>query len=181
MILQDYLFLVVYLVLLGVMSLITSQYSLKLRGLNNNIKDSEYVIQSIISELRNRAKAQDNRLLDHEVKIEILELKVGKQFIKKYDILSQNDSKHEIERSIEVVKDDNKENIDYSKQLISKQLTETELKVLSYLKGKDYSVKELQLMINRTREHTARILQKLNVEGLIERSERRPYRYKIKS
>ena len=36
-------------------------------------------------------------------------------------------------------------------------------------------------MINRTREHTARILQKLNVEGLIERSERRPYRYKIKS
>jgi len=168
MILQDYLFVIVYLVLLVVMSLVISRYSLKLRGLNNNIKDSEYVIQSIITELRNRAKAQDNRLLDHEVKIEILELKVGKQLSKRYDIVSQNDT----EQVSDVVKDDNKE-ITYSRQL-----TDTELKVLTYLKEKDYSVRELQLVINRTREHTARILQKLNVDGLIERSERRPYRYR---
>jgi predicted transcriptional regulator len=65
---------------------------------------------------------------------------------------------------------------------VLKNLSDTEIEVLSIIEEKgEVSVAEIKDQINKTREHTARLLKKLYDKGYIDRiSNRMPYRYYIR-
>ncbi|MBS7619691.1 MarR family transcriptional regulator, partial [Candidatus Bathyarchaeota archaeon] len=62
------------------------------------------------------------------------------------------------------------------------QLTDTEIEVLEIIDDKgEASVPEIRRRINKTREHTARLLKKLYDKGFIDRSTNTmPYKYHIR-
>ncbi len=63
-----------------------------------------------------------------------------------------------------------------------KNLTDTEIEVLTIIcENGEASVSEIRKQINKTREHTARLLKKLYDKGYIDRnSSRMPYRYYVR-
>jgi DNA-binding MarR family transcriptional regulator len=65
---------------------------------------------------------------------------------------------------------------------VLKNLSDTEIEVLTIIEEKgEVSVAEIKDRINKTREHTARLLKKLYDKGYIDRiSNRMPYRYYIR-
>lgn len=65
---------------------------------------------------------------------------------------------------------------------VLKNLTDTEVEVLSIIEERgEASASEIRRHINKTREHTARLLKKLYDKGYIDRnSSRMPYRYYVR-
>lgn len=66
--------------------------------------------------------------------------------------------------------------------IILEQLTETEIEVLAIIEDKgEASVPEIKNRVNKTREHTARLLKKLYDKGFIDRNTNTmPYKYHIR-
>jgi len=155
--------------------IILSYYLNRIRILNTKIKDSSDVGEKIIIELKHRLSSQDQKIVDLEVNIDIIELKINRfqnqnivQPYIKSKIINKNDYMNNVVSPIQ------------KSQNITK-ITETKERILNSLKQRDYTAIELQNLINKTREHTSRILKELYVNGYIMRKENnRPYIYQLR-
>lgn len=76
---------------------------------------------------------------------------------------------------------ESKENIILEEKGVLSKLTPTEIKVLMVLSSEGAKTsRQIEQVLGKTREHTARLMKKLYVEGYVERnSERLPYVYRI--
>ncbi|MCL4436055.1 MAG: hypothetical protein M1503_08650 [Thaumarchaeota archaeon] len=161
----------------------TSRNLIKARELNSKLEDSSTIVEGIVTELRSRLNSQDGKLMDQEVKTEILELKVARLL---QDPLKSKEAFRRPERYV-------KPEIDVVQQAIERDvtpetvmstkadgLTETEQEILRQISVRNLTTKELQSSLGKTREHTARLLKKLFDAGYIERDEStKPYSYKL--
>ena len=150
------------------MLLVLFYYLSRINKLNKEIKESENIIQIIINELKQRLYSQDQKLLDFDVKLNIIDLRINK-----FPNLDSN----KIINKLANINDKPLVKMISQKELL---LTETEKKILENLSFKDYTANELQLLLNKTREHTSRLLNKLFVEGYITRdNSKKPFVYKL--
>ena len=174
MILIDIYFQLFSIITFILMLLVLFYYLARINKLNREIKESENIIQIIINELKQRLYSQDQKLLDFDVKLNIIDLRMNKfSNLNSNKIINKvnNISNKPLIRMIS-----QKQNIS-QKELL---LTETEKKILENLSFKDYTANELQLLLNKTREHTSRLLNKLFVEGYIIRdNSKKPFVYKL--
>ncbi|OHE55218.1 MAG: hypothetical protein A3K61_01690 [Thaumarchaeota archaeon RBG_16_49_8] len=161
----------------------TSRNLIKAKELNNRLEDSSTIVEGIVTELRTRLNSQDGKLMDQEVKTEILELKVARILqdpIKSRDVLSrlQRMSKPDVD----VVQQGVERDITSLSVTSVKAngLTETEQEILRQISVRNLTTKELQSSLGKTREHTARLLKKLFDAGYIERDQStKPYSYRL--
>jgi len=175
MITVDIYFQLFSIIIFILMLLILVYYLLKISKVNTEIENSKSIIEKILNELRHRLYSQDQKILDLDVKLNIVELRLSK-YSNQLNINNINKSnKIYFKEPIKEVMS-HKENISQ----INMSLTETEEKILNILSYKDYTANELQLSIDKTREHTSRLLNKLFQSGYITRNEnKRPYVYKL--
>jgi predicted transcriptional regulator len=163
-----------------------------------DVTDQQLEISAIVSEFSSRLKRLEEGLVDLKVKLEILDLRVAR---------SQNPSSPEIKPVIHYkgssyavdrapVPQSSVARVD-SSEIVSRvppsnrfpqesanrmKLGNTELEALRLVfegRGK-INAKEIQQKIDRTREHTARMMSGLYREGLVERDvTARPFSYSI--
>jgi len=102
-------------------------YFPKIITLNTRIKESTNIIQNIISELNRRLHNQDKKIIDHEVKLEIIELKLSRLITESPDI--KKDDNINVEKSIssKIYESDSSHNNNKSINL-----NETEKLVINY-------------------------------------------------
>jgi CRP-like cAMP-binding protein len=182
MLIEDVSIILVYITISSI-TIIVLIYLGKLRSLNKQIKESSTIIGGIVSELRNRLNDQDSKIVDQEVKIEILELKVAKLLkesllfstSKATKRIGQEEYRLKPRRDITFQGD-----VEPHRELEVNDLTRTEQDVIRVISNKSYTARELQAVIGKTREHTARLLKKLFEEGYIQRDETvRPFVYRL--
>lgn len=175
MLIVDIYFQLFSVIIFILMFFVLTYYLSKINTLNIKIKDSENIINIIISELKQRLYTQDQKLLDLDVKFNIADLKISK---------FSNQIKDNVTiKSSNVPNNDLLLNVMSQKQNISQKdslLTETEKIILDNLSYKECTTNELQILLKKTREHTSRLLNKLFLEGYITRDDyKKPYVYKL--
>lgn len=160
-------------ILIFLFTIITlSYYLIRLKRVKHEINESSDIISIIINELKQRLTDQDKNIIDQDVKLDILELKINKILKQNIDQLYNNLN---INKNVtDMILTDNKISHDISK------FNKTEELILSSLMKKEYSANELQNIINKTREHTSRLLKNLFNNNIISRDERnKPYIYRL--
>ncbi len=156
MMLEDILLLIIPVVTLLLTLIVLSYYLPRLIKLNNSIQEASDIIGNIVIELRNRMNNQDKKVMDQEVKLEIMELRLIKSLqppLREFSIMKKSIKVEE--EMPEEVKPDNRV-LD-----IKEKLTDTEEEILKILSQREYTATELQVVINKTREHTSRMLKRL--------------------
>ncbi|MDA4112178.1 MAG: hypothetical protein OK439_06530 [Thaumarchaeota archaeon] len=163
-------------------------------------QDNAIEVSAIVSEFGLRLKRLEENLVDQKVKLEILDLRVAKGNPPRPDSRSsvaQTDSSFRtleeepvgrapvvrLEESKIVSRVPSTNRISQvSQDNLEKKLGITEMEALRIVfegRGK-ISAKEIQQKIDRTREHTARMMSSLYREGLVERDvTARPFSYSI--
>lgn len=154
--------------------IILSYYLVRLRILNNKIKDSSDIGEKIIIELKHRLNNQDQKMVDLEVKIDIIELKIDR-------FVNQNITQSYAKPNIADMNRYKKDMISPNRKLQNiTKITETKDKILKSLEQRNYTAIELQNLIHKTREHTSRILKELYLDGYVTRDEiNKPYVYQL--
>jgi len=160
--------------------------------------DYQVEVSAIVTEFNQRLKRLEENLVDQKVKLEIMELRASRlvqsttlrageadieRTIQHHDEL--HDSVINLERpSMEKVAQASGSRIPLQRQSPDqeKKLGVTEVEALRLVfegRGK-ISAKEIQQRIGRTREHTARMMNSLYHDGLVERDvTARPFSYSI--
>lgn len=154
---------------------ILSIYLIRLKRVKYEINESSNIVGIIINELKQRLSIQDKKIVDQEVKIDILELKVNKllrqEMNKSYNNLKDIKLNEKVNDVISIKDKISHDIIKFNK---------TEKIILDSLVNKEYSANELQLKINKTREHTSRLLKNLYNKNIITRDEsNKPYIYRL--
>jgi len=129
-------------------------------NLRKNFKDREelsMVINSIVSEQAKRLNKLEEKIMEVSLKLDLLEIKDKKEIITS-------------QRSQKKIITSNEKN----------DLSPTEREVLELLKEGERSVRDIKVRIKLSREHLARLLKKLYMEGYLERDEsKKPYLYRL--
>ncbi|MCP8317341.1 MAG: hypothetical protein H3Z52_02625 [archaeon] len=197
MALEDVVIVTIASVALFISIVVLTRYLPKIRRITKEQKDASEIIKGVISELHDRLGQQDQKILDQQVRLDVIELKL--------DQLSKGVSKEEKEvikvhevsdtkRILEEIKDllrnlgkseafmpgkiQQKEEVKEIK--ILEELSPTESSVLNLLMEGAQTPKQIQQRIKKSREHTARLMKRLFELGYVIREERKkPYVYEI--
>ncbi|MGQ9469401.1 MAG: winged helix DNA-binding protein [Nitrososphaerales archaeon] len=175
---------------------VLARYLPEIRGITKEQKDASEIVKGVLSELHNRLGQQDQKILDQQVRLDIIELKLdqlskalGKEEKEAVKVHEVSDTK----RILEEVKDLLK-NLGKSEPMPSKiqqkeevkgikileELSPTESLVLKLLMEGAQTPKQIQQRIKKSREHTARLMKRLFELGYVIREEKkRPYVYEI--
>ncbi len=178
---EDVILLVLAAIILTIALITTSRNLIKAKELNSRLEDSSTVVEGIVTELRTRLNNQEGKLMDQEVKTEILELKVARILqdpLKSREVVnrSQRVSKPNVVQQV-VERDITPVPVT---SVNADGLTETEQEILRQISVRNLTTKELQSSLGKTREHTARLLKKLFDAGYIERDQStKPYSYRL--
>ena len=175
MIVIDIYFQLFSVIIFTLMVLVLIYYLVQINKINKEIKNSENIIQRILTELKQRLYNQDQKILDLDVKLNIAELRIGK-FSNLIIEKNVNESKNMFNNK------QTSEMISHMKPVSQKNnlLTITEKEIINNLSYKDCTASDLQVSINKTREHTSRLLNKLFNSGYITRDDsKKPYIYKL--
>jgi len=195
--LEDVVIVTIASVALFISIVVLTRYLPKIRRITKEQKDASEIIKGVISELHDRLGQQDQKILDQQVRLDVIELKL--------DQLSKGVSKEEKEvikvhevsdtkRILEEIKDllrnlgkseafmpgkiQQKEEVKEIK--ILEELSPTESSVLNLLMEGAQTPKQIQQRIKKSREHTARLMKRLFELGYVIREERKkPYVYEI--
>jgi len=163
-----------------------------------SVSDNQVEVSAIVSEFSQRLKRLEENLVDQKVKLEIMELRASRSgqhpnFPVRESELEGNVSQRDelrnpvmnIERpSMEKAAQASGSRVPLQRQFPDpdKKLGVTESEALRLVfegRGK-ISAKEIQQRIGRTREHTARMMNSLYHDGLVERDvTARPFSYSI--
>ena len=156
-------------------------------------KEASQLIKDIILEIQNRLKNQDEKVLDQKIKLDLIEIKLQKSDkykesnasdkmvldqnyidLKKIKELNSHYQRNEINLpniipEIISVKKQNK---------ISGILNPTEIFVLKLISQGLKTPKEIQIKINKSREHVSRLMKKLCDMNYVTRDKnKKPYKY----
>ncbi len=151
----------------------------RIRKIISTEREAGDILGSMMMELRSRLQKQDVRIVDQQVRLEVLELKLVRgqtttRIIKE-------------ERPVQSVMSHSTELPSISKNVYSKtsegvneSLTETEVRVVDALKEGPLTPKQVQSKIGKSREHTARLLKKLFEANIVKRrTGSRPFVYEL--
>lgn len=180
MVTLDDVLLIISVFVLITMMVVSSRYLVKEREVERRIKESSEIIQEIIAELKDRLTKQDGNIMDQEIKLEILEMRLTR-FLK--ELPKEETALHQRSQSDVIVSRVPTKGITIKrpKAVTVEKLTDTEREVLLHLSSQgSLTVADLQRLIKVSREHTARLLKKLFEAGYIKRNaEKRPYVYHL--
>lgn len=158
--------------------------------------DKEVEVSAIVSEFKQRLRRLEEGLVDQKVKMEILELRATRaiaqvggpalSYSKIENTISPSNKIDNAERpsseKMEFISELTSLSPQKERQEPNKKLATTETEVLRLVfegRGK-ISAREIQQRIGRTREHTARMMNSLYHDGLVERDvTARPFSYSI--
>ncbi|MEM5782567.1 MAG: helix-turn-helix domain-containing protein [Candidatus Aenigmatarchaeota archaeon] len=165
-------------------------YLPEIRKFTKEQKDASEIVKGVISELHNRLSLQDQKIIDQQVRLDVLELKLehlskalGKEVVKAREISDTERILEEIKVLLKnLVKSEElplRKNQQRETKML-KELSPTEELVLKLLTEGEQTPKQIQQRINKSREHTARLMKRLFESGYVTREEKKkPYVYKI--
>ena len=149
--------------------------------------DTSLEVSAIVSEFNQRMKRLEENLVDQKVKLEILDLRVNRSRRELPNVLSSSLVVKESESTDGVSRGSVQPSsairrVAIERETEEKRLGSTELDVLRIVydsRGRA-TAKDIQQKIGRTREHTARMMNALFRDGLVERdSSVRPFSYSV--
>lgn len=116
------------------------------------------IITDVVSTLNKSIDNKEKRIIDLMMRVDLLELRVQKQ--------SENGLNNYSNVSIRpnIVQSD----ITSNRRDIN--LSETELEIIRYLSEQPYLVSEIRSRINKSREHTSRLISRLSKQNLIKKT-----------
>jgi len=196
MALDDVVIVTIASVTLFVSILVLARYLPRIRKVAKEQKDASEIIKGVISELRDRLGQQDQKILDQQVRLDLIELKLdqlskalGKEEKEAIKVHEVSDTRRILEEVKDLLRNLGKSESAPSKEqqkeeakeiAIIKGLSPTENSVLKLLIEEAKTPKQIQQRINKSREHTARLMKRLFELGYVTREERkRPYVYEI--
>ncbi len=175
---------------ISVISIVLVIISLTVRGqskVEHHNGDTALEVSAIVSEFNQRMKRLEETLIDQKVKLEILDLRVSKARTEQPDVQSgrllakEDESIHRGPRGTVNVSPI-VTTVPIAQEVGEKSLGSTELEVLRIVydaRGRA-TARDIQQKIGRTREHTARMMNALFQDGLVERNaSARPFSYSI--
>lgn len=122
-----------------------------------SISKEEYsLVKAILTEFKHRIDEQNKKISEIMIKVDLIENRIGGQAIKKEEVKSSTIQ----------------ENIEVSTGKIERtdlNLSDIEISILKFISTGPRSSKEVQLSINKSREHTARLLKNLYSKNLLKR------------
>jgi DNA-binding MarR family transcriptional regulator len=158
-------------------------------------KEASQLIKDIILDIQNRLKNQDEKLLDQKIKLDLIEIKLQKN-----DKNKENNDKNRIILDQDYIdlknikelknfyqrKEINLPNIipeivsDKKQNKISSMLNPTEIFVLKLINQGLKTPKEIQIKINKSREHVSRMMKNLCDMNYVTRDKnKKPYKYEL--
>ncbi len=154
-----------------VFSIIVLVYlSIRVKSVLREEKDANEIIQGMLSEIGRRMKQQDMRILDQQVRLDIID--VRRSSISGTRIPHNESSSNTISNNIPVAQ--------FDKPVKSRDVTGTELSILRLLVAGAKSPIEIQKIVGLSREHVSRIMKEIYHRGFVSRETgERPYRYKL--
>jgi len=160
-------------IIIIVFSIIVLGYlSVRVKSVLREERDANEIIQNMLSEIGRRMKQQDMRILDQQIRLDIIDVRRGS--------LNAVRTPGSGPSSNIVRNDDPIQQFD--KPIKSRDVTGTELSILRLLVGGAKSPIEIQKIVGLSREHVSRIMKEFYHEGLVSRETgERPYRYKLTS
>ena len=150
--------------------------SLRVKSVLNEERDANEIIQGMLSEIGRRMKNQDMRILDQQIRLDIMDVKRGS--------LNAVRTLHK-ERTSNIVDDSPSitqtlPTAGFNDSIKSRDVTGTELSILRLLVNGAKSPIEIQSVIRLSREHVSRIMKEIYHMGLVSRETgERPYRYRL--
>jgi DNA-binding MarR family transcriptional regulator len=158
-------------------------------------EEASQLIKDIILDIQNRLKNQDEKLLDQKIKLDLIEIKLQKN-----DKNKENNDKNRIILDQDYIdlknikelknfyqrKEINLPNIipeivsDKKQNKISSMLNPTEIFVLKLINQGLKTPKEIQIKINKSREHVSRMMKNLCDMNYVTRDKnKKPYKYEL--
>ena len=130
------------------------------------LKPDDYVIKAILSEFNNRIDTQNKRMADLLVRTDLLETRLGHKK-ESHELFERQEMKTENIREI-------------LKQTIPEQVSQEEpstieVEALRFISSEPRVSKEVQDVIHKSREHTARLLKELYERGYLGRESKGRY------
>ncbi|MCP8310203.1 MAG: replication-relaxation family protein [Candidatus Methylarchaceae archaeon HK01M] len=170
-------------------------YLPKIRKIIKEQKDADEIVKGIISELNDRLSRQDQNIMDQQVRLDIIELKLeqsSKILFREEDvkILEGTDTRKVLEEVKDLLRVLSKNELMMSSTVQKQEkvkevkqvdeLSSTEKFILELLINEVQTSRQIQQKIKKSREHTSRLMKKLFELGYIVREEeKRPYVYVI--
>jgi predicted transcriptional regulator len=196
MALDDVVIVTIGSVTLLVSVLVLAHYLPRIKRVTKEQKDASEIIEGVITELRDRLGQQDQKILDQQVRLDVIELKLdqlgkvlGKEETEAIKVYEGSDTRRILEEVKDLLKNLGKSEFTPSgvqqkeevKEIkIIEGLSPTEISVLKLLVEEAQTPRQIQHRINKSREHTARLMKSLFELGYVTREERkRPYVYRI--
>ncbi|MEM4297120.1 MAG: winged helix-turn-helix domain-containing protein [Nitrososphaerota archaeon] len=129
---------------------------------------SDDAVKAILSEVNRRLDNQDKRIIDQQVRLDILELRLERAIGKAQEGPLKTPTLQKFVAS-----------------QISRKVVEpsdpTHKQIVELLREGPKTSREIEKHIGKSREHTARLLKKLYDEGIVERDvSKRPFKYRLK-
>lgn len=162
----------------------------RLRTVSREQREASSIIQGMLSELRGRLSAQDARLADFQVRLDVLEGRVmrgreyglkpssGEPLAERGDVMPAEAPGHG--RDVRDVASHARSMASRGVEGGRRRLTATEEAVLRALVEAPRRAAEVQGAIGRSREHTARLLKRLYEAGFLTREGLEgPFRYRV--
>jgi hypothetical protein len=186
----------------AVVIFVSSRAGRQLRSENHNpgvsVSDNQVEVSAIVSEFSQRLKRLEENLVDQKVKLEIMELRASRSGqhpnfpVHDSELEGNFSQRNELRNPVMNIERPSMEKAAQasgSRGPLQRQFPDpdkklglTELEALRLVfegRGK-ISAKEIQQRIGRTREHTARMMNSLYHDGLVERDvTARPFSYSI--
>ncbi len=162
------LFYVVFFIVFSV--LILAYLSLRVKSVIKEERDASEIIQGILIEINRRMKQQDMRILDQQIRLDIIDVK--RRSLGVVRTRSEEPPSNTSHDSLLTQQFDNTKE--------SRDVTSTELNILRSLNEGAKSPIEIQKIISLSREHVSRIMKEIYYKGLVSReTNERPYRYRL--
>ncbi|HEX2014582.1 MAG TPA: helix-turn-helix domain-containing protein [Nitrososphaera sp.] len=160
------------------MACVISYHRLRNLFKRHGYQADEAVVDAIVLEYSRRLGEYDRVIADLRTKVDILEIRAEVPHQVTTSQLTSQAPQHHTSRVSDVVAV-----TQHPKPVVTERLENqngTTDYILKMLAEKPLASREVQLAIGRTREHTARLMKKLNDSGLVERNEdTKPFKYKI--
>ncbi|MGQ9718542.1 MAG: hypothetical protein ACUVWK_01630 [Nitrososphaerales archaeon] len=169
-------------------------YLPKIRRITKEQMEASEIVKGMILEISNRLSQQDQRIIDQQVRLDVIELKLeqlskvlGKEGREGVRVQETSDTKQILQEVKDMLRDLEKGRVEIPRVVKKREvkviellegLSPTERLVIGLLKEGALTVRQIQQKINKSREHTARLMKKLFESGYVLRNEKKmPYVY----
>ncbi|NWG09757.1 MAG: hypothetical protein HXX80_05585 [Nitrososphaerales archaeon] len=196
MMFEDIVIIIVASITLLLSIVVLIHYLSKIRRITKEWMEASEIVKGIILEISNRLSQQDQRITDQQVRLDVIELRLeplskvlGKEGKEGVRVQEVSDTKQILEEVKDMLRNLEKGRVEISRVAKKREvkvfellgeLSPTEYLVVGLLKEGALTARQIQEKINKSREHTARLMKKLFEFGYVFRNENKmPYIYEI--